>query len=178
MRTGFKLVIILIIVFAINILSQTKLSEGSPAPDFTLQDAFNKEYILSSFFGKSPVVIFFYPKAGTSGCTKQACAIRDDKDKFEKNNIKVFGISTDTKEEIKKFIDDYELNFPLLSDADKIVSKEYGVLREKGSAKRVSFVIDMEGRIAEILEVKDIESHSDFVFNVASKLNKVEKDSD
>jgi peroxiredoxin Q/BCP len=178
MKAFIKVLLFILIIFQTYSLLQTKLEIGNKAPDFKLQDAFGNEYSLSSYFEKSPVVIYFYPAAGTSGCTKQACAIRDDKDKFEKNNIKVFGISTDTKEDIKKFIDDYELNFPLLSDADKIVSKEYGVLRENGSAKRVSFVIDMEGRIAEILEVKDIESHSDFVFNVASKLNKVEKDSD
>ncbi|MDO8549741.1 MAG: redoxin domain-containing protein, partial [Ignavibacteria bacterium] len=81
------------------------------------------------------------------------------------------GISTDTKEEIKKFIDDYNLNFPLLSDADKTVTEEYGVLKENGLAKRVTFIVDMEGKIADILEVKDIDSHSDYVFNAAVKLN-------
>jgi len=171
MKTGIKTLLLFVMIFAVTSFSQTKLTEGSQAPEFTLQDAFGNEYTLSSYFGKSPVVVYFYPAAGTSGCTKQACAIRDDWNKFEENGIKVFGISTDTKEEIKKFIDDYNLNFPLLSDADKKVTEEYGVLKENGLAKRVTFIVDMEGKIADILEVKDINSHSDYVFNAAVKLN-------
>lgn len=174
MKTVFNLLVLSIVFYSVTIMSQTELKQGSTAPGFTLQDAYGNEYTLSSYLGKSPVVIYFYPKAGTAGCTKQACGIRDDKDKYEKNNIRVFGISTDSKEEIKKFIDDYDLNFPLLSDADKTVSKKYGVLSTKGFAKRVSFVIDKEGKIAGILEVKDIESHSDYIFNAAMKLNNAE----
>jgi peroxiredoxin Q/BCP len=146
------------------------LKEGSKAPDFTLQDAYGKQYTLSQFKGKSPVVIYFYPAAGTSGCTKQACGIRDDWSKFEKKNIMVLGISTDDKEAIKKFIDDYSLNFPLLSDESKEVSKKYGVLKDDGRDKRYTFIVDKEGNIAKVIEVKDIASHSHEVFNTASKL--------
>jgi thioredoxin-dependent peroxiredoxin len=167
--TGFFL--LFFIVLTSLTFSQEELKEGSQSPDFTLEDAFENEYTLSSYFGESPIVIYFYPKAGTSGCTKQACAIRDDWNKFEENNIKVLGISTDTKEEIEKFVEDYSLNFPLLSDADKAVSKKFGVLKDNGLAKRVTFIINIEGEIAEIIEVNDIDSHSDYVFNAASKLN-------
>ncbi len=153
-----------------NSFPQEKIEVGSKAHDFTLHDAFENEYTLSSYFGKSPVVIYFYPAAGTSGCTKQACAIRDDWNKFEENNIKVFGISTDGTEAIKKFVDDYTLNFPLLSDADKKVSESYGVLKENGTAKRVTFIIGLDGKIAEIINVTDIDSHSKQVFQSASKL--------
>jgi len=146
------------------------LKEGSKAPDFKLQDAYGKEYTLAQFKGKSPVVIYFYPQANTSGCTKQACGIRDDWSKFEKNNIMVFGISTDDKEAIKKFIDDYHLNFPLLSDESKEVSKKYGVLKDDGRDKRYTFIVDKNGNIAKVMEVKDIASHSQEVFNTASKL--------
>lgn len=146
------------------------LKEGSKAPDFTLQDAYGKEYSLSQFKGKSPVVIYFYPMAGTSGCTKQACGIRDDWSKFEKSNIMVLGISTDDKDAIKKFINDYSLNFPLLSDKNKEVSKEYGVLKDDGRDKRYTFIVDKKGNIAKVFEVKDIASHSQDVFNTASKL--------
>jgi len=148
----------------------TVLKEGSEAPDFTLQDAFGKEHSLAEFKGKSPVVIYFYPRANTSGCTKQACGIRDDWSKFQKNNIMVFGISTDSKEEIKKFIDNNGLNFPLLSDETKEVSKKYGVLKDDGRDKRITFIVDKNGNIAKVMEVKDIESHSKDVFNTASKL--------
>lgn len=167
------MILILLIIFSFAVFTQTKLEEGSEAPNFTLENGFGKEYTLSSFFGKSPVIIYFYPKAGTSGCTKQACAIRDDWTKFEENNIQVFGISTDSKEEIKTFIDEYNINFPLLSDEDRSVSEKYGVLNEKGTAKRVTFIIDKEGKIAEMITVKDIDSHSDYVFDAAIKLETV-----
>ncbi|HVO73854.1 MAG TPA: peroxiredoxin [Ignavibacteriaceae bacterium] len=150
--------------------SETVLKEGSKAPDFTLLDAYGKKYSLSEYKGKSPVVIYFYPMAGTSGCTKEACGIRDDWSKFEKNNIKVFGISTDDKPAIKKFIDDYSLNFPLLSDENKEVSKKYGVLKDDGRDKRFTFIVDKNGKIVKVMEVKDIASHSQDVFNTASKL--------
>jgi peroxiredoxin Q/BCP len=180
MKTAFLLTVILLGA-ALTIFPQDKgtnsqkedtavLKEGSKAPDFTLQDAFGKEYSLSEFKGKSPVVIYFYPMANTSGCTKQACGIRDDWGNFQKNNIMVFGISTNSKEEIKVFIDNYSLNFPLLSDETKEVSGKYGVLKEDGRDKRITFIVDKEGNIAKVIEVKDIESHSKDVFNTASKL--------
>ena len=160
-----------LIFFAVFSFPQAeKLEKGSKAPDFTLEDAYGKEYTLSSYKGVSPVVVYFYPKANTSGCTKQACGIRDNWSKFEKNNIKVLGISTDSKEEIKKFIDNYDLNFPLLSDADKKVTSAYGVLSDNGNAKRFTFIVDKKGIIKDILEVKDIASHADYVFDFAMKL--------
>ncbi len=171
MKTSIKVLFFVMIILQTLSYSQVKLNKSDKAPDFKLQDAYGNEYTLSSYEGKSPVVIYFYPAAGTSGCTKEACGIRDAWSKFEKNNIKVLGISTDKKEDIKKFIDDYNLNFPLLSDADKKVVKEYGVLKDNGLAKRVTFIVDMEGNIADILEVKDIDSHADYVFNAAVRLN-------
>ena len=169
-----KSIIMLAVLLGYTIISfsqvENKLKDGMKAPDFKLKDAYGKEYTLSSYKDVSPVVVYFYPQANTSGCTKQACGIRDDSSKFEKNNIKVFGISTDSKEEIKKFIDDYSLNFPLLSDADKKVTAAYGVLNDNGKAKRVTFIVDKKGIIREIIEVKDIASHSDNVLNAAMKL--------
>ncbi|HSP88964.1 MAG TPA: peroxiredoxin [Ignavibacteriaceae bacterium] len=162
---------LLFIIFVSGSFAQTSLTKGTEAPDFTLPDASGNEFTLSSYEGQSPVVIYFYPAAGTSGCTKQACAIRDDWNKFEENNIQVFGISTDNKEAIKKFVDDYSLNFPLLSDEDKKVTEQYGVLKDNGTAKRVTFIVDKDGKIADILEVKEIDKHADYVFNSAIKLN-------
>lgn len=146
------------------------IKEGELAPDFTLQDENSKSYTLSEFRGESPVVIFFYPKAGTPGCTKQACGIRDNYDKFQKNGIVVFGISVDSKEAQKKFKDENNLNFPLLSDQDKKVSKAYDVLNNFGISSRVSFVIDKEGKIAHILRDINISQHADQVFELAMKL--------
>lgn len=147
-----------------------KLHEGMMAPNFTLQNHQGKIYKLSSFKGKSPVIIYFYPKAGTPGCTKQACGIRDDWNRFKEKNIIVLGISTDSKNDIKKFARDNKLNFPLLSDQNRIVTAKYGVLRDDGKAKRVTFIIDKRGMIVRILEVTDISKHSQEVFEIASQL--------
>ena len=146
------------------------LKVGNSAPDFTLQDPDNNSYSLSDFKGKSPVVIYFYPKANTSGCTKQACGIRDDYSKFEEKGIAIFGISVDSKESIKEFENDYQLNFPLLSDESKEVAKEYGVLNNVGVASRVTFIVDKEGKFANIIRDVDIDSHSAQVFEMAQKL--------
>lgn len=146
------------------------LSIGDSAPQFTLQDSDNNSYSLSDYEGKSPVVIYFYPKANTSGCTKQACGIRDDYAKFEEKGIKIFGISVDSKESIKEFENDYQLNFPLLSDESKEVTEKYGVLNNVGVASRVTFIIDKEGNLANIIRDVDIDSHSAQVFEMAQKL--------
>lgn len=150
--------------------SAENLKEGMTAPDFTLQDSNGDSYTLSSFRGKSPVVIYFYPKANTSGCTKQACGIRDNWSKFREKNIQVFGISVDDKEDISKFIENYNLNFPLLSDKDKSVSKSYGVLNKLGVSSRVTFIIDKNGAIASIIRDVDVSTHADDVFKIAEKL--------
>jgi len=146
------------------------LSLGSAAPGFTLQDSDGNSFSLSEYKGKNPVVIYFYPKAGTPGCTKQACGIRDSFNKFNENNIIVFGISVDTKESIKDFINENNLNFPLLSDESKEISKAYGVLNSIGLDSRITFIVDKQGNIANILRDVDVETHADDVFSIAVKL--------
>ena len=146
------------------------LSVGSEAPNFTLQDADNNSYTLSDFESKSPVVIYFYPKANTSGCTKQACGIRDDYSKFKENGIEVFGISVDSKESIKEFINDNQLNFPLLSDIDKKVAEAYGVLNNVGVASRVTFIVDKKGNLANIIRDVDVYQHAGQVLALTQKL--------
>ncbi len=160
-------------LFSVSVLTKSNddLKVGDKAPDFTLKDAYGNTYSLSEYQGKSPVVVYFYPKAGTAGCTKEACGIRDSKNKFQENNIEVFGISVDSPGEIKKFIADYHLNFPLLSDSSKEVSKDYGVLLNNGVDKRVTFIIDKKGNIAKIINVTDIATHAEQVFNDAKELN-------
>lgn len=145
------------------------LSVNDTAPDFTIEDAFGKSYTLSEFRG-TPVVIYFYPKANTSGCTKQACGVRDSRNKFEENNIIVLGISVDSKEAIAEFIEDYQLNFPLLSDGNKNVSRAFGVLNDFGVASRVTFIIDREGKIAKIIRDVNVETHAGEVLEFASSL--------
>lgn len=164
--------LLLTVFFSFQIKGQNDvtLKEGMKAPEFELKDSRGKLFKLASYLGKSPVVVYFYPKAGTPGCTKQACGIRDDWSKFKNRNIKVVGISTDSKSDLKKFARKYKLYFPLLSDEAKLVSKKYGVLRPDGKDRRVTFIIDRKGEIAKIIEVKDISRHAIEAFDIASKL--------
>ena len=169
-KTAFMVLLVICLLGMSIAQPSTKLSEGMKAPDFSLQNYQGKSFKLSSFKGKSPVVIYFYPKAGTPGCTKQACGIRDDLNKFKNKNIVVLGISIDSKHEIKTFVRENDFNFPLLSDNKKIVTEKYGVLRDDGKAMRVTFIINREGKIAKIMEVTDVSTHSRDVFEIASKL--------
>ncbi len=162
--------------FISNSLAQKKemenevLKVGMSAPNFTLQDAYGHSYTLSKFKGKMPVVVYFYPKAETPGCTKEACGIRDTWNKFKKNKIQVLGISVDQQKDIKKFIKDYQLNFPLLSDVSEKVSKEYGVFNDSGYDNRITFIVDKNGKITDIIHVRNIEAHAEEVFDKAYKL--------
>ena len=131
---------------------------GSPAPDFTLTNQDREPVTLSQLNGK-PVVLAFFPAAFSSVCTKEMCTIRDSMALLGKANAQVFGISVDTFFTLKAFQDQQKLTFPLLSDFNKQVIREYGVFNEdmiglKGIAKRAVFVIDKDGivRHAEVLE--------------------------
>src|ERR1035437_6382353 len=112
-----RILSIIVVVFALGFYvykhQEMKLKEGDKAPGFSLQDSNGKTYTLAEYKGKSPVIVYFYPKASTPGCTKEACGIRDDWSKFSQNGIPVLGVSVDSKKDIKKFVDDYKLNFPL-----------------------------------------------------------------
>jgi peroxiredoxin Q/BCP len=146
------------------------LKEGMPAPNFSLNDQNGKRYSLEEYKGKSPVVLYFYPKAGTPGCTKQACGIRDSYKKFQDNNITIFGISVDLTKSLKEFEKDDQLNFPLLSDSTKQISEKYGVLNRLGFSSRITFIIDKNGIIANIIRDVDVDKHADQVFELAKKL--------
>ncbi len=169
MRLTYAMLIILSIVLLQGCGGTAEnLSEGMSAPQFSLQDAYGNPYNLGDWVNKAPVIIYFYPKANTSGCTKQACGVRDNFFKFEENNIKVFGISVDSKEALQEFIKDHNLNFPLLSDEDKKVTEAYGVLNNIGMASRVTFIIDKEGKIYKILREVDVTTHAEEILNIAS----------
>ncbi|HVF27007.1 MAG TPA: peroxiredoxin [Pyrinomonadaceae bacterium] len=127
-----------------------KLAEGSPAPDFTLASDDGRMVKLSEYKGKQSVVLYFYPKDETPGCTKQACSFRDNFKAFKDAGIEVLGVSVDTVDSHKAFKKNQKLNFTLLADDKKEVSKSYGVLSERGYSSRVTFVIDKEGVIRKI----------------------------
>jgi thioredoxin-dependent peroxiredoxin len=160
-----KLLISFILLTGVLFSQELNLEKGMTAPDFTLEDQNGNKHTLSDYYNNSPVVIFFYPKAGTSGCTTQACGIRDSHTDFKELDVPVFGISTDSQEEIMKFVEDNSLNFPLLSDLNTEVSKDYGVLRPSGKSARYTFIIDKGGEIADVIEVKDVDAHAGEVLN-------------
>lgn len=163
--------VLILSIFSLGLFMKgDNLKVGDKAPDFKLQDSNGKIYSLSAYKGKNPVVIYFYPKADTPGCTKQACGIRDEWSKFEKNGIQVLGISVDSKDALKKFEQKYNLNFPLLSDESKEVCKAYGVLNMLGFANRTTFIIDKEGKIAHIIEKVNVETHANEVLELALRL--------
>jgi peroxiredoxin Q/BCP len=145
------------------------VEEGRPAPDFTLDSDTGEPVTLSSLKGK-PVVLYFYPKDDTPGCTAQACGIRDAWGEFENAGAVVLGVSPDGEASHAKFKEKYELPFTLLADTDHEVAEEYGVWGEKSYAgktymgvDRSTFVIDAAGNVAKVfLKVKPDE-HADQV---------------
>ena len=154
------MIYLILILFAMTINgisnSQDTLKEGDAAPDFTLQSEGGEWIKLSDFKGKSVVVLYFYPKDFTSGCTKQACNFRDNISGIQDYNAVVLGVSVDDAETHKKFKEEYKLNYTLLADTAKEVSKIYSGLRESGSANRVTFIIDKAGVINKIYRNFDV----------------------
>ena len=129
---------------------------GDTAPDFTLPDQNREPVTLSELRGK-PVVLYFYPKASTPGCTTQACGVRDHRADYAKFDATVLGVSPDPVEPIAKFVENQDLNFTLLSDEDHKVAEDYGVWVEKSmygrtymGNERTTFVIDPKGSITHI----------------------------
>jgi len=153
-----KIFILSIIVISCNLFSdEVHLNEGQIAPDFTLFDQDGTPHTLSLYKGKK-VVIYFYPKDDTPGCTKEACSIRDSYDDFTNQDIEVFGISYDNSETHQQFIQKYKLPFNLLSDSDKLVSQLYGT---KGAffPVRKTFLIDEFGKIVKIYDQVSVLDH-------------------
>ena len=128
------------------------LKEGDKAPDFSLQTDEGNTVKLSDFEGKANIILYFYPKDKTPGCTKEACNFRDNIEKFNELGTKVLGVSVDDVDSHKSFKEKDNLNFTLLADPEKKVTKEYGVLNKFGVASRVTFVIDKQGVIKKIYE--------------------------
>lgn len=153
------------------------LKIGSSAKNFTLLDQDGKSHTLSDYFGNF-ILIYFYPKDDTPGCTKEACSIGEKFPSFEKLKIKVFGISADSVKSHKKFADKYNLPFTLLSDENKKVLKMYEVLKEKSmfgntflGIQRMSYLIDKEGKILKVYEKVNPEKHADEVLSDIKELN-------
>ena len=145
------------------------LKEGMSAPDFSTRDAEGNTVRLSDFRGQR-VVLYFYPKDDTPGCTKEACSFRDAFSEYEEQGIKVLGVSLDDESSHQAFASKYKLPFTLLSDTDHAVSDAYGVYGEQtwGDKKymgvaRKTFLIDEEGKIKKVFDKVNVEQHADEV---------------
>lgn len=140
------------------------LKVGDKAPEFTCKDQDGKTFRLSEHLGK-PLVLYFYPKDNTPGCTKQACSFRDDYGQFERKGIQIYGINPDSERSHKEFAEKYDLPFPLLSDPDKKISKLYGAARLWGLlpfVRRVTYLIDEKGVVQQVIHAEmDISRHMD-----------------
>jgi peroxiredoxin Q/BCP len=145
------------------------IEEGKPAPDFELPTDSGETVKLSELRGK-PVVLYFYPKDDTPGCTTQACGIRDAYGEFEKAGAVVLGVSPDNEKSHVKFKDKYELPFTLLADTDHTVAEQYGVWGQKSFAgkkymgvNRSTFVIDADGNVKRVMHDVKPANHADDV---------------
>ncbi|HLL90907.1 MAG TPA: thioredoxin-dependent thiol peroxidase [Tepidisphaeraceae bacterium] len=144
---------------------------GQPAPTFDLPSSTGKPVALSDFAGQT-VVLYFYPRADTPGCTKEACGFRDAIASYQKLSVPVLGISPDPVKDVEKFAKKYDLNFPLLADEDHAVCERYGVWQEKSmygkaymGAARVTFVIGGDGKVRHVFVKVKPEGHDQEVLN-------------
>ncbi len=152
------------------------LEEGSKAPAFTLKDQHGKSIKLSDYKG-SPVVVYFYPKDDTPGCTKEACAFRDQHADLQQLGAVLLGISPDDPASHSKFASKYELNFPLLADIEHQVAEKFGAWREKNMYGKVSlgiqrstFLIDATGKVAKVWKRVQVDGHDQQVLTALREL--------
>jgi len=147
------------------------LKVGDKAPDFNVSTDAGQKIKLSDFKGKK-IVLYFYPKDDTPGCTKEACAFRDGISEIKDRGAVVLGVSTDSGDSHKKFKSKFDLNFPLLADTDKKIVEAYGVWKEKINygkkymgIERTTFIINKEGKISHIFPKVKVDEHYDEVID-------------
>lgn len=145
---------------------------GAAAPAFSVKDHAGKPVSLSDFQGKK-VVLYFYPKDDTPGCTKEACNLRDNHQKLADKGIVVLGVSTDSEKSHQKFITKYDLPFALLADTELEIVKKYGVWGEKSmygrtyeGTHRITYLIDEQGKVANIIEKVKVGEHAEQVLEL------------
>jgi peroxiredoxin Q/BCP len=167
-----RLVKTLMVLTMFNLANAESLTLGQLAPDFELLDQSGNVHSLQKYRGQW-VILYFYPKNDTPGCTKEACAFRDEYKTITAKNAQVLGVSVDDQDSHKKFTEKYSLPFPLLADTDGEVAKQYGSLRSLGFiklAKRHSFIINPEGEIAVIYRDVNPDNHSQEVLDDIGRL--------
>jgi len=151
------------------------LNVGSKAPNFSLVANDGKKYSLKDLKGKK-VVLYFYPKDDTSGCTAEACSFRDNLSTIKKKGALVLGVSPDGLKSHEKFVSKYDLNFPVLSDESKEMLVEYGVWQEKSmygrkymGVVRTTYIIDEKGKISHIFSKVKVDGHTEEVLKALSE---------
>lgn len=148
-----------------------KVKVGDAAPDFEGPTADGTQLSLKNFVGKKNVVLYFYPKDDTPGCTKEACSFRDNLQSIRSLGAEIVGVSLDSVESHERFSAKYGLPFSLISDIGKHIAKAYGVLRDTGtSTNRVTFLIDRNGKIAKIFPKVDVTKHTEEVVAALKQL--------
>jgi peroxiredoxin Q/BCP len=147
---------------------------GDPAPRIEGIDQDGNRWKLADHIGKHAVLLYFYPKDDTPGCTKQACGLRDRMGDLKKDNVEVIGVSFDSTSSHQKFREKYSLNFPLLADTDGKIADAYGVRREPGRnmARRASFLIGLDGKIAHVTDTPSADTHLTEMKEAVGKLTK------
>src|SRR5262245_47511608 len=146
---------------------------GDKAPVIEGKDQDGKDWKLADVVGKKVVLLYFYPKDDTPGCTKQACGLRDRVGDLKKDNVEVIGVSMDNEESHKKFIAKHNLNFPLLADTDGKIAEAYGAkMPNRNLARRVSFLIGKDGTIAHVTDVPSADTHLAEMKDAVEKLKK------
>lgn len=152
------------------------IDPGKKAPVFSLNDQDGTAHKLADYAGK-PVVLYFYPKDDTPGCTKESCEFRDNLPRFKKSKAAIFGMSILDEKSKKKFADKFELNFPLLADADHAVAEKYGVWQEKSlygrkfkGIVRTTYLIGTDGKVARRWDNVKVDGHAEEVLAAVQEL--------
>jgi len=149
-----------------------KLKVGDAAPDFEGSTADGTRLGLKNFLRRKNVVLYFYPKDDTPGCTKEACSFRDNLQPIRSLGAEIVGVSLDSVESHRKFATKYGLSFPLISDEEKRIATAYGVLKDtKTSTNRVTFLIDTKGKVAKIFPKVDVTKHTEEVVAALKELS-------
>jgi peroxiredoxin Q/BCP len=150
---------------------EAKLKAGDPAPDFEGPTSDGSKLGLKDFVGKKNVVLYFYPKDDTPGCTKEACSFRDNLKPIRDMGAEIVGVSLDSIQSHSKFASKYGLSFPLISDKEKRIASAYGVLKDTGtSTNRVTFIIDKTGKVAKVFPKVDVTKHTEEVVSALKEL--------
>ena len=159
-------------------MAQRPIAVGDPAPPFSLRTSDGKTVTLSDFLGKH-IVLYFYPKDDTPGCTKEACSFQANRAQLTKSDAVVLGISRDDTVSHQRFATKFHLTFPLLSDPDALVCKAYGVYKQKSmygrtywGIERTTFIIDAQGRMARIFPKVSVDGHTEAVLDALRELQR------